>query len=257
MRKMLVAGNWKMNLLSRSAVELAGALAKAVPARLPPVEVAVCPPFPYLSTVGAAIAGSGIDLGAQNAWHEQPGAFTGEVAIEMLVDAGCRWVILGHSERRLILGETDALVSRKTQAALGRGLDVILCVGETLEQRQAGRTQAVLDSQMQGSLEGVDGHGLARVVIAYEPVWAIGTGVTATTEQAESAHLHLRTWLATRYNPDMAAATRILYGGSVKAQNAQALLEQPNVDGALVGGASLKAEEFLPIVRAAEGVRKG
>jgi len=254
---MFVAGNWKMNTLARSAVELAGALARAVPARLPKVDVAVCPPFPYLSAVGGTIARSGVELGAQNAWHEKPGAFTGEVAVEMLVDLGCRWVILGHSERRLIFGESDELVSRKTEAALAGGLDVILCVGETFEQRQAGRTEAVLDSQMQGSLAGIDSRAVGKVVIAYEPVWAIGTGVTATTEQAQSAHLYLRTWLSRCYNPDVAAATRILYGGSVKPQNAQLLLEQPDVDGALVGGASLKAEDFLPIVRAAEAVRKG
>jgi triosephosphate isomerase len=245
-----------MNLLARSAVELAGALARAVPAALPNVQVAVCPPFPYLAAVAGAVSGSGVELGAQNAWHEKPGAFTGEVAIEMLLDVGCRWVILGHSERRLILWETDELISRKTRAAVAAGLDVILCVGETLGQRQAGQTEQVLDSQMQGSLAGIDDKAFARIVIAYEPVWAIGTGVTATTEQAESAHSHLRKWLATRYNPRIAAETRILYGGSVKPQNARSLLEQPDVDGALVGGASLKVDDFLPIVRAAEGIQK-
>ncbi|MGE5194492.1 MAG: triose-phosphate isomerase [Deltaproteobacteria bacterium] len=257
MRRLFVAGNWKMNTLTRSAVELAGALARAVPAPLEAVQVAVCPPFPYLSAVAAALAGSGVELGAQNAWHEKPGAFTGEVAVEMLLDAGCRWVILGHSERRQILGETDDLISKKTKAAVGQGLQVILCVGETLSQRQSGQTEQVLDSQMQGSLAGIDEKALARVVIAYEPVWAIGTGVTATTEQAESAHAHLRRWLGTRYNPRIGAEARILYGGSVKPQNARSLLEQPNVDGALVGGASLKLDDFLPIVQAAEGVRNG
>ena len=254
MRRKFVAGNWKMNLLSAGAVELSGALAKAVPARLAKVDVAVCPPFPYLSAVGAAIAGSGVELGAQNAWFEKPGAFTGETAIEMLVDVGCRWVILGHSERRMILAETDALVSKKANACLAKNLPVILCVGETLDQRQSNRTEAVLDSQMQGSLAGIDKQGMAQIVIAYEPVWAIGTGVTATTEQAESAHLHLRKWLESRYDSTVAGATRILYGGSVKAQNAQALLGQPNVDGALVGGASLKVDDFLPIIRAAETI---
>lgn len=257
MRRLFVAGNWKMNTLSRSAVELAGALAKAVPSPISSVQVAVCPPFPYLAAVGAAVAGSGVELGAQNAWHEKPGAFTGEVAVEMLVDLGCRWVILGHSERRQILGETSDLIARKALASLTGGLPVILCVGETLDQRQAGQTESVLDSQMAGSLAGIDAQALSRVVIAYEPVWAIGTGVTATTEQAESAHLHLRRWLETRYNPNVSAATRILYGGSVKPQNAQALLAQPNVDGALVGGASLKVDDFLPIIRAAETVHAG
>jgi triosephosphate isomerase len=256
MRRLFVAGNWKMNLLTRSAVELARALAREVPASLPNVQVAVCPPFPYLTAVGQAIAGSAVELGAQNAWYEKPGAFTGEVAIEMLVDVGCRWVIVGHSERRLILGETDELVCKKAGRALEAGLSVILCVGETLKQREAGQTERVLDSQMQGSLASINGEAMAKIVIAYEPVWAIGTGVTATTEQAESAHAHLRRWLGTRYNPEVAAATRILYGGSVKPQNALSLLEQPNVDGALVGGASLKLDDFLPIIRAAESVRK-
>ena len=246
-----------MNTLRQSAVELAGAVARAVPAELPAVEVAVCPPFPYLAAVATAIAGSGVELGAQNVWNEKPGAYTGEVAVEMLVDLGCRWVIVGHSERRQILCETDQIVSKKTLAALAKGLSVILCVGETLSQRQAGETERVLDSQMQGSLTGVVQQAFGQIVIAYEPVWAIGTGVTATTEQAESAHLHLRRWLESRYNPDIAVATRILYGGSVKAQNALSLLEQPDVDGALVGGASLKADDFLPIVRVAQSVQKG
>jgi triosephosphate isomerase len=257
MRRLFVAGNWKMNTLTKSAVELAGALARAVPAPLPAVQVAVCPPFPYLSAVAAAVSGSGVELGAQNAWHEKPGAFTGEVSVEMLLDVGCRWVILGHSERRLILGESDEVISKKGRAAVAQGLQVILCVGETLSQRQSGQTEQVLDSQMQGSLAGIDEKTLARIVIAYEPVWAIGTGVTATTEQAESAHAHLRRWLGTRYNSRTAAGTRILYGGSVKPQNAQSLLEQPDVDGALVGGASLKAEDFLPIIRAAESINQG
>jgi triosephosphate isomerase len=174
----------------------------------------------------------------------------------MLLDVGCRWVIFGHSERRQVLGESDETISKKARAAIGQGLNVILCVGETLNQRQAGQTEQVLDSQMQGSLAGIDEKAFAGVVIAYEPVWAIGTGVTATTEQAESAHAHLRSWLGTRYNPRTAAETRILYGGSVKPQNAGSLLEQPDVDGALVGGASLKIDDFLPIIQAAEGVRK-
>jgi triosephosphate isomerase len=256
MRRLFVAGNWKMNTLRASAVELASALARELRAPISGVQVAVCPPFPYLAAVLQAIEGSAVELGAQNAYHEPPGAFTGEVAAEMLVDAGCRWVILGHSERRLILGESDALINKKVATAIEKGLSVILCVGETLEQRQAEKTEAVLDSQMSGSLAGIDAGRMERIVIAYEPVWAIGTGVTASTEQAESAHRHLRRWLQTRYNPQVADSTRILYGGSVKPQNAQALLEQPDVDGALVGGASLKAADFLPIVRAAESIAK-
>ncbi|MFN8855258.1 MAG: triose-phosphate isomerase [Planctomycetaceae bacterium] len=255
MRRLFVAGNWKMNTLRESGVALATGLAKECHKSHPGVQVAVCPPFPFLLPVAAAIAGSGVELGAQNCSPEKPGAFTGEVASGMLLDVGCQWVILGHSERRALYGETDALVAQKTATALAAGLSVILCVGETLAERQANQTDAVLDRQMAGSLAGIDAAGLARIVIAYEPVWAIGTGLTATTEQAESAHSHLRKWLASRYNEGLADATRILYGGSVKAQNAKSLMEQPNVDGALVGGASLKLDDFLPIVRAAQELR--
>ncbi len=256
MRRFFVAGNWKMNLLAKTAAELAGHLARAVPAPLPGVQVAVCPPYPYLTGVAGAIAHSGVELGAQNVWAEKPGAFTGEVAIDMLRDVGCQWVILGHSERRLILDETDELISKKVVAAVAGGLSVILCVGETLEQRQKNQTELVLESQLLGSLTGVGEPAFGHVVIAYEPVWAIGTGLTATTDQAESAHAHLRTLLQSRYNSEIAASTRILYGGSVKPQNAQSLLQQPNVDGALVGGASLTPDDFLPIIRAAEGIQK-
>lgn len=255
MRRLFVAGNWKMNTLRGTGVELASALAKEVPTSLAGVQVAVCPPAPYLIPVGDAIRGSGVELGAQNASQEKPGAFTGELAVNMLADVGCQWVILGHSERRSLYGETDTLVSQKTAAALAGNVKVILCVGETLAERQGNQTETVLDRQMAGSLAGIDEAGMANIVIAYEPVWAIGTGLTATTEQAESAHLHLRNWLAARYNRPLAEATRILYGGSVKPQNAQSLMEQPNVDGALVGGASLKLADFLPIVRAAQALR--
>jgi triosephosphate isomerase (TIM) len=255
-RRLFVAGNWKMNLLRQSAVDLAQALARELPDSASSADVAVCPPSPYLSAVGAALAGSRIALGAQNAYHELSGAFTGEVSPGMLLDNGCRWVILGHSERRWLMGETDDAISRKVEACTGQGLGVILCVGETLEQRQSSQTDRVLDGQMQGSLARTHEAAMARLVIAYEPVWAIGTGLTATTEQAQSAHRHLRTWLASRYNQEVAGRTRILYGGSVKADNASGLLSQPDVDGALVGGASLKAGDFLSIVRAAESATK-
>jgi len=255
MRRLFVAGNWKMNTLRDSGVALAEGLAKEIRSPHSGVQVAVCPPFPYLIPVGSAVRGTGVELGAQNCSQEKPGAFTGEVAPGMLLDVGCQWVILGHSERRALYGESDALIAQKTITALNAGLSVILCVGETLAERQAGQTEAVLDRQMAGSLAGIDADKLSRIVIAYEPVWAIGTGLTATTEQAESAHSHLRKWLASRYNPGLADSTRILYSGSVKAQNAKSLMEQPNVDGALVGGASLKLDDFLPIVRAAQELR--
>ncbi|MGQ0635778.1 MAG: triose-phosphate isomerase [Planctomycetaceae bacterium] len=253
MRRQLVAGNWKMNTTCQSAIDLARAIVAQAPGGAGSAQIVICPPFPYLLHVAEAIRGSHIELGAQNAWHEPPGAYTGEVGLEMLRDVGCRWVILGHSERRQILGETDELISKKVRAAITGGLKVILCVGETLPQRQAGQTEAVLDSQLEGSLQGVDASAMGEVVLAYEPVWAIGTGVVASTEQAESAHAHLRRRLTGRYNPQAGEATRILYGGSVKPGNSQGLLSQPNVDGALVGGASLKAADFLTIVRAAAG----
>ncbi|MFM8286080.1 MAG: triose-phosphate isomerase [Planctomycetaceae bacterium] len=254
-RQLMVAGNWKMNLDRGSGGALCAGLAAQCRVSHPGVQVVVCPPFPYLGLAGEALSGSAVELGAQNASHELSGAFTGEVSVGMLADVGCRWVILGHSERRTIFGETDDLIARKVDKALSAGLGVLLCVGELLAERQSNQTEAVLDRQMAGSLAGIDAGRMNKVVIAYEPVWAIGTGLTASTEQAQSAHKHLREWLAARYNQAVADATRILYGGSVKPQNARALMEQPDVDGALVGGACLKLDDFLPIVEAARGLR--
>jgi triosephosphate isomerase len=251
MRRFLIAGNWKMNTTRQSGVALAKELAAVVPQAEAGVEVLVCPPYPYLLAVGETLAGSAVHLGAQDAYFEAPGAFTGEVAVDMLRDCGCRYVILGHSERRHVMGETDAIINRKVRAAVAGGLAAVLCVGELLSERQSGQTEEVLDRQMEGGLAGVSEAEAAQVVIAYEPVWAIGTGVTATPEQAESAHEHLRKWLARRYTPAFSEKVRILYGGSVKADNAETLLGQPNVDGALVGGASLKSSTFVPIIEAA------
>lgn len=256
MRRPLVAGNWKMNTSLKSGTDLAMGLAKLVPSENPAVEVLVCPPFPYLSAVGAAVAGSGVQVGAQNCSAEAPGAFTGEIALEMLQDVGCQYVILGHSERRTLYGETDAVVNRKVLASLKKGLPVILCVGELLQERQSNRTEEVLNTQMTGSLTGVTADDFGKLVIAYEPVWAIGTGLTATPEQAQAAHLYLRNWVASHYNTAVAQSLRILYGGSVKADNALQLLQQPDVDGALVGGASLKLDQFGPIIQAGEAVGK-
>ncbi len=257
MRTLLIAGNWKMNLLRASAVELARALAERYPEAPAGTELLVCPPFPYLIPVADALGNSAVQLGAQTSYFEPPGAFTGEVANEMLVDVGCRYVIQGHSERRHVLGESDAVVNRKVRASLERGLKVILCVGEQLDERQAGQTERVLDAQLDAGFREIDSQAAAAVVIAYEPVWAIGTGVVATEEQAQSAHAHIRNWLADRYNAEFAAAARILYGGSVKPQNAAGLLSQPDVDGALVGGASLKADSFSGIIDAAARVLQG
>lgn len=217
------------------------------------VDVAVCPPAVYLEAVRAALGSSAVALGAQNMHQESKGAFTGEISPAMLLDVGCRYVILGHSERRALFHETDADVNRKTRAALAAGLLPIVCVGETLAQRDAGQTSQVVRQQLTGSLEGLSEEQMRSVTIAYEPVWAIGTGRNATPAQAEEVHADLRNLLSERYNPQLASQVRIQYGGSVKPDNAAELLSQPNVDGALVGGASLKAADFLAIVKAAGG----
>jgi triosephosphate isomerase (TIM) len=249
MRRKLIAGNWKMNTDRASGVALAkGVAAKAV--EVAKVDLLVCPPSVYLIPVAEAIKGSSVALGAQNMYHEANGAFTGELSAAMLLDAGAKYVILGHSERRHILGETDADVNKKTLAALAAGLIPIVCVGELLAEREAGKTAVVIATQFNGSLADVSAEQIEKTVIAYEPVWAIGTGKVASPEQAEEVHADLRRLLAKRYNDEIAGRVRILYGGSVKASNAGELLGQPNVDGALVGGASLKAEEFLGIAAA-------
>jgi triosephosphate isomerase len=250
MRRIFVAGNWKMNTDRADAVELAGGLAERH-SESSSVDVLIAPPFVWLEAVAEAIHGSGVLLAGQNAWCEPSGAYTGEVSCEMLAEVGCGWVILGHSERRQLLGDTDELVSDKVTAAHAGGLDVILCVGETREQREASETEAVLSRQLLAGLAAVDTDTIQRLVVAYEPVWAIGTGLTATTLQAESAHAHLRNQLAVRYNSEVAESTRILYGGSVNSDNAAELMSQPNVDGALVGGASLSVESFVAIIEAA------
>jgi triosephosphate isomerase len=257
MRRLLIAGNWKMNLTRQSAESLASAVVSALSAIHDSVEVLVAPPCVYLLPVGSVIAESAVQLGAQNAYFEDSGAYTGEVAIDMLLDVGCSHVILGHSERRHILREADELIGKKVAAALHKGLKTILCVGELLSQHNDNETAAVLDRQMAAGLENVGEAAMENVVIAYEPVWAIGTGVTATPDQAESAHAHLRKWLDNRYNAVVGRQTRILYGGSVKPDNAKDLLSQPNVDGALVGGASLKADQFIAIIDTAVELAAG
>jgi len=255
MRRPFIAGNWKMNLDRAQAVALATTLKDAAlkekTSGANNVDVAVFPPSVYIDAVRQVLAGSSVGYGAQDVYFEAGGAFTGEVSTAMLKDLGCRYVILGHSERRHILGETDQDVNKKTLAALAAGIVPIVCVGELLAQREAGTTGDVIRRQVEGSLAGLSAEQMAGTVIAYEPVWAIGTGKVATPQQAEEVHSDLRKILAQRYNAEIAAAVRIQYGGSVKASNAAELLAQPNVDGALVGGASLKAEEFLGIVAAA------
>ncbi len=250
MRKKFVAGNWKMFTTRTTARELAAAVVRGI-GKEERVSVAVCPPFPYLSVVADVLKGSCVALGAQNCYHEKEGAFTGEVSPAMLVDVGCRYVILGHSERRHKLGETDAFINRKVYAALAAGLEVILCLGETLQERQANRTEAVLDTQLNGSLAGLDAAALQHVLLAYEPVWAIGTGQNATPEQAQQAHAFIRGRIRERFGEESASALPIQYGGSVKPDNAASLFSQADVDGGLIGGASLNADHFLAIVRAA------
>jgi triosephosphate isomerase len=247
-KKYLIAGNWKMNLDRSQAAALAEQIAGRAAEAAEHVELLVCPPSVYLTAVGEALGGSPVRLGAQNVYHQGNGAFTGETSTAMLLDVGCQYVILGHSERRHILGETDADVNRKLLASLDAGLTPIVCVGEKLDQREAGKTAEVIREQFDGSLAGVSPEQAAGIVIAYEPVWAIGTGKVATPEQAEEVHVDLRKLLETRYNSEVAAQVRIQYGGSVKPDNAGELLSQPNIDGALVGGASLKADSFLGIV---------
>jgi len=251
-RRRIVAGNWKMNLDHATAVALTEAVAAGA-ADCGSVDLVLCPPAIYLEAVAAALqiaAGtspSGVTLGGQNL-HDQPsGAFTGEIAPAMLLDVGCRWCIVGHSERRTLFGETDAIVNAKAKAALAVGLTPIVCVGETLEEREQGRTAAVVTGQIDGSLAGLSAAELAGTVIAYEPVWAIGTGKVATPEQAQEVHTLIRSQLASLADTATADSVVIQYGGSVKPDNAAVLASQPDIDGALVGGASLKAADFLAI----------
>jgi triosephosphate isomerase len=250
MRRKLIAGNWKMNTDRAGALALAEAVATRA-SEFKQADLLVCPPSVYLAPVADAIKNSSVALGAQNMYHEANGAFTGEISAAMIKDVGCSYVILGHSERRHILKETDEDVNKNTHAALAAGLVPIVCVGELLAEREAGQTAAVIRRQLEGSLADVSADHIEQVVIAYEPVWAIGTGKVATPEQAEAVHADLRRLLAERYNSESAATVRILYGGSVKPDNARTLLSQPNVDGALVGGASLKANDFFGIAAGA------
>ena len=253
MRTPFIAGNWKMNLDRAGASALAKAIAETA---LPEdVEVGICPPAVYLTDCLAAADGTAVGVGGQDMHFEPNGAFTGETSADMLVDIGCKYVILGHSERRQFFGETDAIVNKKLRVALEKGLTPIVCVGELLEQREAGQTQQVVQQQVEGSLAGLTAEQVAQIVIAYEPVWAIGTGKVATPEQAEEVHSDLRSLLESRYNAETASKVRIQYGGSVKPDNAEELLAQPNIDGALVGGASLKADNFVAIVEAAQATK--
>jgi triosephosphate isomerase (TIM) len=248
-RKKIVAGNWKMNLGGAEARELAESVVRAVgdPSG---VDVVICPPFTALEAVSDAVAGSPVALGAQNMHWELKGAYTGEIAPNMLLTLGCTHVILGHSERRAYFHETDATVALKHKVALEAGLIPIVCVGETKEQREDGVTEQIIGAQVRGAFEGLDAESFEGTVVAYEPVWAIGTGLTATTEQAQDVHRFIRGILVELFGKDTAESTRIQYGGSVKADNSGELFSQPDIDGGLIGGAALNAESFKAIVTA-------
>jgi triosephosphate isomerase len=252
MRNILVAGNWKMNGDSAANAALVASIVAGQPAA-ENVDLLVCPPFPYLGAVADGVRDSRVRLGAQNVSEHARGAYTGEVSAPMLSDIGCDYVIVGHSERRAMYGETSKIVAAKFAAVLREGLTPILCVGETLEDREAGNTEAVIDEQLDAVLDTAGADGIGKAVIAYEPVWAIGTGKTATPDQAQDVHRHLRSRIAA-HDAGVAAAVQILYGGSVNGDNAEGLFGMPDIDGGLVGGASLKAADFLAIADAASRV---
>jgi triosephosphate isomerase len=243
-----IAGNWKMNKTVGEALDLVREL-RATISGVKGVEVAIAPPFTALHAIHKELEGSSIRLAAQNLYWEEKGAFTGEVSPLMLKEVGCHYVILGHSERRQLFGETDETVNRRIKAALIRELKVIFCIGETLKEREEGKAFSVIERQVQGGLKGLGNKEMRNMVIAYEPVWAIGTGKTATPEQAEEIHRIIREKLGNLYSQGISEEIRIQYGGSVTPENIQGLMNQPNIDGALVGGASLKAESFSKIVR--------
>jgi triosephosphate isomerase len=247
-RKLIIAGNWKMNKTVTEALALVDDLKNGL-ANIKEVDIVVCPPFTALCEVAKALRDSNIRLGAQDMSEHNPGAYTGEIAAEMLKEFTVRYVILGHSERRQYHKESDELISKKTRAAHAASLEPIVCVGETLAEREASQMEKVLETQVRGSLTGLSKEQMVETIIAYEPVWAIGTGKTATTAQAQEAHAFIRGLLVKLFDEAMARRVRIQYGGSVKSSNARELMSQPDVDGALVGGASLEAQSFAEIVK--------
>lgn len=244
----IIAGNWKMNKTLSEARHLALEVKNGTLAVADQVEVVICPPFTALAGVAEVIKGSNVKLGAQNCHWENSGAFTGEISPIMLKEIGCEYVIVGHSERRQYFGETDEMVAKKAKALLGHGLRPIICVGERLEQREQGMTKDVIRSQVIGSLKGIESEEMLQTVIAYEPVWAIGTGKTASPEQAQEVHAFIRNLLSDMYGLEVALKVRIQYGGSVKPSNIAALMAEADIDGALVGGASLDGTSFVEIV---------
>ncbi|WP_272908671.1 triose-phosphate isomerase [Nitrospina gracilis] len=251
MRKTLIAGNWKMNKTLSQTEGLLRNLTRRLDSDCP-AEVVVAPPFTSLALAASLLKGTDIGLAAQNVFAEDAGAYTGEISAPMLVEAGCGWVIVGHSERRRQFGESEALINRKVKHALDHNLKVILCVGETDAERNAGQTESVVHLQLTEGLKDVTSSEAGNVVIAYEPVWAIGTGKNATPQQAEQVHCLIRKWMGELYGPSVAETTRVLYGGSVTPENSRGMLAEDNIDGALVGGASLDADLFCAIIGSAE-----
>ncbi|MDK2846758.1 MAG: triosephosphate isomerase [Desulfuromonadales bacterium] len=248
MRRPFIAGNWKLHKTTAEAVALVEALDSGL-TDVADRDIVVAPVFTALTSAASVLSDSNIALAAQNCYPENQGAFTGEVSPALLKDAGCRYVIVGHSERRQLFGETDAFINRKVRAVLDTGMTVILCIGETLEEREGDKTFEVLERQVREGLQDIGAAAMDGVVIAYEPVWAIGTGKTASDAQAQQAHDFIRRLIADLFDKQVAERVRIVYGGSVKPGNVDGLLRQPDIDGALVGGASLKAEDFMRIVR--------
>jgi len=252
MRKKVIAGNWKMNNDISGSAELISGIINNIDFSRVNSDVIVCPPFTSLETASELVKNTPIKVGAQNMFFEDKGAFTGEISASMLLSAGCDYVILGHSERRAIFNESNEWINKKIHKALSSGLKPIFCVGETLEERESGVMKDVLKKQITEGLAGVASNQMEEVIVAYEPVWAIGTGKTASPEQAEEVHKFIRDLIAEMYNNEVAANLVIQYGGSVKPNNAKELLSQPNIDGALIGGAALKADSFIDIIYAAE-----
>jgi len=251
MRKPFVAGNWKMNTDSHTSVSLAEAVASGSSDIAQDVHIAVIPPFVYIPAVVKAVSTAHIAVGAQDIYYEQKGAFTGEISPSMLKDIGCTYALCGHSERRHVIGETDELINKKVSAAISGGLLPILCVGELIEERKASRTEEVVTRQIKNGLQGLSAAKVSAVTIAYEPVWAIGTGLTATPQQAQEVHALIRKLIGEMYSSQLAEEIRILYGGSVKPGNTAELMAQQDIDGLLVGGASLNADDFVSIIQAA------
>lgn len=250
-RRKVIAGNWKLHNTNSAAQQLANQI-KIRSTEIKNTDIILCPPFTALTVVSEVVKGTSIAVGAQNIYWEKSGAFTGEINADMIKSTGARYVIIGHSERRQYFGETNETVNKKINSALESGLKAIVCVGEVLEERESGTTEKVIETQIGGALKGLSKENMANIIIAYEPVWAIGTGKTATPDQAQEVHKQIRSLVSEQFGNSVGEAVRIQYGGSVKAENADELLCQPDIDGALVGGACLKADSFMPIIQSAE-----